>query len=74
MQKERLCLNTNRALFMERIRQGFGDDRETLLDWHDFALPKNIADGSYQIYVTLRDVERGISLGQTRISAISVVH
>ena len=50
------------------------DAGEILLDWHDFILPENIADGDYQIFVVLRETATQRVLGQTPISKISVTH
>ena len=47
---------------------------EVLLDWHDFDLPRDLAIGSYQIVVVLRNADTGVTLGETFISPLSVVN
>jgi hypothetical protein len=46
---------------------------EVLLDWHDFELPRDIATGRYRIFVVLRDLGNGQTLGETEISNISII-
>jgi hypothetical protein len=48
------------------------DAGEVLLDWHDFSLPKEIAAGEYQIWVVLHDTATRHTIGETRISSISI--
>ncbi len=50
------------------------DVGEVLLDWHDFELPKDIRLGEYDIFVTLRDEANKRTLGETKISEISIIH
>lgn len=49
------------------------DEGEVLLDWHDFVLPRNLPSGKYQVAVVLRDVVSNTEIGETLLSAISVV-
>jgi hypothetical protein len=49
------------------------DSGEVLLDWHDFNLPRDLALGTYQIEVVLRDGASGASLGETAVATLSVV-
>lgn len=48
------------------------DPGEVLLDWHDFTIPPEMAAGSYEIAILLRDLSSGQSLGETPISLLAV--
>ncbi len=48
------------------------DAGEVLLDWHDFILPSDLAVGTYQIAVALRDADLGKTLGDVNIAPITV--
>jgi hypothetical protein len=50
------------------------DAGEVLLDWHDFVLPSDLAAGTFQIGVVLRDAASGAKIGETWISSVSVVN
>lgn len=45
---------------------------EVLLDWHDLNLPKDLPPGVYDIYVALVDSTTHTSIGETRLSSISI--
>ena len=48
------------------------DAGEVLLDWHDFNLPKDLATGEYQIFVSLVDSGSARLLGETQLTTIQV--
>jgi hypothetical protein len=48
------------------------DAGEVLLDWHDFVLPQEIAVGEYQLFVVLQEEGSKRSLGETKISNLSI--
>lgn len=48
------------------------DIGEVLLDWHDLALPQNISEGDYRVWVLLRDANTGQLIGETQISTVTV--
>jgi uncharacterized membrane protein len=48
------------------------DVGEVLLDWHDFALPANLATGDYQAVIVLRNIADQTSKGEAALTTISV--
>jgi hypothetical protein len=70
---------TGRVAFEQANRPANGtypttqwDAGEVLLDWHDFNLPKDLAAGEYQVFVSLLDSGTARLLGETKLTTIQV--
>ncbi len=48
------------------------DAGEVLLDWHDLALPRELAEGEYRIVVLLREANTNQLLGETPVATVTV--
>jgi hypothetical protein len=45
---------------------------EVLLDWHDIILPTDLAEGTYQLYVVLRDAADRRSGGEATLAQVTI--
>lgn len=51
---------------------GEWDVGEVLLDWHDIQLPSSLAEGTYEMHVSLNDLRTQTRLGQFALTAVTI--